>query len=146
MRTTLNQDTKPMRRLPDSSPRISPKLRFPILFFTAIDVSLLGLLLVILFTPLNPNTPVGNPLRSDYRPRTVESVTLLPAVPASTGHSAPVAPVRTAPAHRLTPATHRPSAIRTAVPTSSASVVAATTQPPQPTTDPTPSTPTPTGS
>lgn len=118
-----------MRRLPDS-PRISRRLRFPILFFLGIDIALVGLVLVIVFTPLHPvyndpGAPVWNP-----GPQQVGSI-VLPApvqTPRYTPPRATVAASQAPAVPRPTPASHRPSPSRTADP--SPVVSTATAEPP----------------
>lgn len=150
----VSEDTQPMRRLPDSPPRISRRLRFPILVFLAIDLGLAALAAVVYLTPLNPNIPTGKPMRSDNTPAVVQTIVLPSASPppiaVQAPYSAPVRPVQTTAVHRVAPPARKTAApLRTAAPPTPAPAVSrtasatprvtASTRPPQPTAEPSPS-------
>lgn len=95
----VSQETRPMRRLPNSPPRIPQKLRFWIFMFVGIDLALFGLLLVIWATPVNANLPDPQQTgaRSPVAPAAIVTVEL--PTPVQT-HSATVTPSQAATVHR----------------------------------------------
>lgn len=118
-----------MRRLPDSSPRISRRLRFPIAAFLLFDLAMGGLLAVVYLTPLSPGVPVGQPLRPDNTPHAVQTVVLPAAITSSAPRSTTLAPVPAATVHWAAPTAHKPATTRSA-PSSPAPV--RSSQPPAP--------------
>lgn len=131
-------DTKPMKRLPDSPPRIARHLRFWVLMGVGVDLALIALMFVLLLVPIHPNYPVGNtPVQSPQAP-SIGSVYLpMGTKPPEKATSAAVEPSQPAPVHRSTPAVPKPS---TTPPT------APSTTPPTVVKSPSPTDPDPSGS
>lgn len=134
-------DTRTMKRLPDSPPRIAYGLRFWILALVGIDLALIGLAAVLILVPVHPNYPVQNaPVQSPQAP-SIGSVYLpMGSLPPENATSATVEPSHPAPTHRATPTAHKPSTKPTAVPsTTPPSVVQSPSPSLSPPTDPDPS-------
>jgi len=118
-----NEDTKPMRRLPDSPPRIPPHLRFYVWAGIGMDLAMLVLILVFSFTPLHPVYPDSSVPSQLPQPRIASVV--LPA-PVSPPRSAPVTHSQAPVVHRVATSPPKPSARPSAVRTSTAPTVPAT--------------------
>lgn len=115
----VSQETRPMRRLPDSPPRIPHKLRFWIFMLVGVDLALLGLLLVIWATPIKANLP--NPQQTSTHSPVAPAAIVTVALPTPVQtHSAIMTPSQAAPVHRVTPTAHRSSTAPVAVPTANA--------------------------
>lgn len=133
------ENTKPMRRVRHSAPRVRSRLFLPILFLVGIDFGLIGLAVVLYLTPVHPNYPQNTgPILTPHAPQVVAPAVPLP-VRSTAAYKPSTAPRRTAVTHRPAPSHPKTSASRTAIPSPVTPTVAVTTtQPPSLSTTPTP--------